>query len=136
LAYRNLAPVPTAAPAFSTHTEHIPRTAAAFQLENAMKPENRVERFTTHWQRNFKDEPYYSEKYSWDDFDPAYRYAYRSYEENPHARFEDLETRLEAGWDIAKGKSKLAWVDAKEAIKSAWHSVERVLPGDADRDGR
>ena len=45
-------------------------------------------------------------------------------------------TRLEAGWDIAKGKSKLAWVDAKQAIRSAWHSVERVLPGDADRDGR
>ena len=96
-----------------------------------MKPENRIERFTTHWQRNFKDEPYYSDKYSWDDFDPAYRYAYKSYEENPHARFEDLETRLEAGWDIAKGKSKLAWVDAKQAIRSAWHSVERVLPGDA-----
>ena len=96
-----------------------------------MKTENRIERFTTHWQRAFKDEPYYSEKYSWEDFDPAYRYAYKSYEENPQARFEDLETRLEAGWDIAKGKSKLAWVDAKEAIRSAWHSVERVLPGDA-----
>ena len=80
-----------------------------------MKDENRIERFTTHWQRDFKDEPYYSEKYSWEDFDPAYRYAYKSYEENPHARFEDLETRLEAGWDIAKGKSKLAWADAKQA---------------------
>ena len=56
-----------------------------------MKTENRIERFTTHWQRNFKDEPYYSSKYSWEDFDPAYRYAYKSYEENPHARFEDLE---------------------------------------------
>jgi len=32
-------------------------------------------------------------------------------------RFEDIETRLEAGWDIAKGKSKLAWADAKQAPK-------------------
>jgi hypothetical protein len=47
-----------------------------------------------------------------------------------------METRLEAGWDIAKGKSKLAWTDAKQAIRSAWNSVERILPGDADRDGR
>jgi hypothetical protein len=101
-----------------------------------MKPENRIERFSTHWQKNFKNEPYYNSRYSWDDFDPAYRYAYKSYEENPHSTFEDLETRLEAGWDIAKGKSKLAWVDAKQAMRSAWHSVERVLPGDADRDGR
>jgi hypothetical protein len=101
-----------------------------------MKSENRIERFTTHWQKAFKDEPYYNERYEWDDFDPAYRYAYKSYEENPDARFEDIETRLEAGWDIAKGKSKLAWADAKQAIRSAWNSVERVLPGDADRDGR
>ena len=101
-----------------------------------MKPENRIERFTTHWQSTFKDEPYYSEKYSWDDFDPAYRYAYKSYEENPNARFEDLETRLEAGWDIAKGKSKLAWVDAKQAIVRPGTASSVCCPGDADRDGR
>jgi len=101
-----------------------------------MKKDNRIERFTTHWQRAFKDEPYYNSRYEWEDFDPAYRYAYKSYEENPNSTFEDLETRLEAGWDIAKGKSKLSWLDAKQAIRSAWHSVERVLPGDADRDGR
>jgi hypothetical protein len=101
-----------------------------------MKHENRIERFSTHWHQNFKNEPYYSNRYSWEDFDPAYRYAYKSYEENPHAKFEDLETRLEAGWDIAKGKSKLAWADARKAVRSAWHSIERGLPGDADRDGR
>ena len=87
-----------------------------------MKPENRIEKFTTHWESRYKDEPYYNERYSWDDFDPAYRYAYKSYEENPNARFEDIEDRLEAGWDIAKGKSKLAWADAKQAIRSAWNS--------------
>ena len=83
-----------------------------------MKDENRIEKFSTHWQRNFENEPYYSDRYSWDDYDPAYRYAYKSYEENPNTRFEDLETRMEAGWDIAKGKSKLAWVDAKQADAS------------------
>ena len=101
-----------------------------------MKSENRIEKFTTHWQERFQKEPYYNSRYSWDDYDPAYRYAHKTYEENPNATFEDLETRLEAGWDIAKGKSKLAWADAKQAVRSAWNSVERVLPGDSDRDGR
>jgi len=101
-----------------------------------MKSDNRIERFSTHWEKNFRDEPYYNSRYDWDDFDPAYRYAYKSYEENPHARFEDLETRLEAGWDIAKGKSKLAWADAKQAVRSAWDRLERAMPGDLDRDGR
>jgi hypothetical protein len=27
-----------------------------------MKPENRIEKFSTHWQDNFKDEPYYNER--------------------------------------------------------------------------
>ena len=71
-----------------------------------MKRENRIERFSTHWQQNFMNEPYYSSRYTWEDFDPAYRYAYKSYEENPNTRFEDVEERLEAGWDIAKGKSQ------------------------------
>ena len=41
--------------------------------------------------------------------------------------------RLEAGWDIAEGKSKLAWADAKQAIRSAWDSIERVSPRDSER---
>jgi hypothetical protein len=30
----------------------------------------------------------------------------------------------------------LAWTDAKGAVRDAWHGVERILPGDADGDGR
>jgi hypothetical protein len=29
----------------------------------------------------------------------------------------------------------LGWEKAKQAIKAAWHRIEDVLPGDADRDG-
>ena len=78
-----------------------------------MAGENRIEKFSTHWKNDYTHEPYYDSRYSWDDYDPAYRYAYKSYEENPKANFEDVEDRLEAGWDVAKGKSKLAWLDAK-----------------------
>jgi hypothetical protein len=118
------------------HSVHADGRALPPQQETTMARENRIERFTTHFQNTFKDEPYYDARYGWDDYDPAYKYAYKSYEENPSARFEDLETRLEAGWDVAKGKSKLAWLDAKEAVRSAWHRIESAMPGDADRDGR
>lgn len=116
-------------------------TPALFHLEEdpAMKRENRIERFATHWQKTYTHEPYYRPRYSWEDFDPAYRYAYRTYEENPHASFEDLEARLEAGWDIARGRSKLAWQDAKQAVRAAWHSIEAGMPKVqdlGDRDSR
>ena len=97
---------------------------------------NRIERFTTHWQKYFTKEPYYDSKYSWEDYDPAYRFAYRTREEHPQVRFEDIEERIEAGWEVAKGNSRLAWLDAKQAIRSAWNRLEGVLPGDLDRDGR
>jgi len=122
-AYRKVRRAPTPSTEARGQSEST-AVVAAFQIQEiSMKPENRIEKFSTHWQSNFEKEPYYSDRYSWDDYDPAYRYAYKSYEENPHARFEDLETRLEAGWDIAKGKSKLAWVDAKQAIRSAWNNL-------------
>ena len=49
---------------------------------------------------------------------------------------DSLEADLERGWDTAKGTSRMAWAEAKGAVRDAWHGVERVLPGDADRDGR
>ena len=42
--------------------------------------ENRIEKFTTHWKKDYQAEPYYDSRYSWDDYDPAYRYAYKSYD--------------------------------------------------------
>lgn len=92
-----------------------------------MKPENRIERFATHWQKTYTHEPYYRARYSWDDFEPVYRYAYRAWEENPLASFEDLEARLEAGWDIARGKSRLAWQDARPIVRATWGCAEKIL---------
>ena len=43
---------------------------------------------------------------------------------------------LERKWEATKGNSRLAWNDAKYAVKDGWHYVERALPGDFDRDGR
>ena len=43
-------------------------------------------------------------------------------------------------WQRAKGKSRLAWDDAKFAVKDSWQrlsdTVERAVPGDSDRDGK
>jgi len=52
-----------------------------------MARDNRIEKFTTHWRNDYTREPYYDARYSWDDYDPAYRYAYKAREENPNARY-------------------------------------------------
>lgn len=80
----------------------------------------------------------YKADYSYsDDYRPAYRYGTYARSKHVGRHWDDaLETDLEQGWEQAKGTSRMAWTDAKGAVRDAWHGVERVLPGDADRDGR
>ncbi|WP_363797392.1 glycine zipper domain-containing protein [Lysobacter firmicutimachus] len=72
-----------------------------------------------------------------DDYRPAYRYGTMARHQYGDRAWDDrLESDLGRGWDRVKGQSRLGWEKAKAAVRDAWHSVERALPGDADRDGR
>jgi hypothetical protein len=99
------------------------------------RPEPRDE-YTAYWQENYKSEPYFDPNLQWEDFNSAYQYAYDKRAELPDRKFEDVESKLEAGWLKARGKSRLAWEQAKSVVRAGWHAIERILPGDADRDGR
>jgi hypothetical protein len=85
----------------------------------------------------FSKAPYYKSDFGYDDYRPAYRYGTQSRASAASSTWDaDTESRLEQGWERAKGESRLSWHEAKEAVKDAWHRVETRLPGDADRDGR
>ena len=85
-----------------------------------------------------KTTDYYKPDYGYEaDYRPAYRYGTQARGNYLGRDWDDaLEADLERGWDSAKGTSRMAWSEAKGAVRDAWHGVERVLPGDADRDGR
>lgn len=86
---------------------------------------------------NFNKTDYYNNQYSYDDYRPAYRYGTYARSQSGSGQWnEATESELERGWEKAKGTSRLAWADARNAVRDAWHGVERILPGDADRDGR
>ncbi|HJQ99506.1 MAG TPA: hypothetical protein VJ826_14420 [Candidatus Polarisedimenticolaceae bacterium] len=89
----------------------------------------------TYWRENYSKQPYASGS-TFDDFGPAYRYGWESYSRYPGRKYHDVENDLERGWENAKGTSKLTWMKAKNAVRDAWHRIERALPGDADNDGR
>ena len=96
-----------------------------------------VDNYTGEFKNSYERSPNYKAGSSWDDYEPAYRYSHDRYHSDLRGkRFEDVENDLEHGWEKAKGKSRLAWADAKHAIKEGWNKLERALPGDADRDGR
>lgn len=92
--------------------------------------------YTSHFQNTYSSAPYYSAGREWSDYEPAYKYGYDTYGQYRGQKFEDVEDQLERNWDATRANSRLAWTEAKGAVKDGWHYVERALPGDFDRDGR
>jgi hypothetical protein len=89
-----------------------------------------------YWRENYRMRPYVNTSRPYDFYEPAYRYGWESRARYMDRRFEDIENDLERGWDRFKGNSKLAWHEAKDAVRDGWHHVERAIPGDFDRDNR
>lgn len=92
--------------------------------------------YNSHFESNYQSAPYYKAGNEWKDYQPAYKYGYDTYGQYQGQRFEDVETNLEQNWNATKADSRLAWSDAKGAVRDGWHHIERAMPGDADRDGR
>jgi uncharacterized protein YcfJ len=91
--------------------------------------------YDRHFESSYREAPYYSANREWSDYQPAYRYGYDTYGQYRGQRFEDVEPQLERDWETSKANSRLAWNEARGAVKEGWHHIERALPGDADRDG-
>ena len=83
------------------------------------------------WRSNYQNEPYYSDAYTYEDYDPAYRVGYEGTTRYAGKRFDDVERDLEVDYNRAKGKSKLQWEHAKTATRRAW---DRVTGGDRNDD--
>lgn len=93
-----------------------------------------------YWRENYTSRPYVKSGSNFDDYGPAYRYGIENYSKYPGRKFDDIESNLSRDWQRAKGKSSLAWENAKHAAKDSWQrvsdTVERLTPGDSDKDGK
>lgn len=92
--------------------------------------------YDDYWRNEFRSASYYNPERTWDDYAPAYGLGYYARDRYRGRRFDDLDDKLEAKWDEIKGESRLAWNEARDAVRDGWHYVERKLPGDFDNDGR
>ncbi len=83
-----------------------------------------------HYLRTFRDAVYYSSGRSWMDYAPAYRYGYEHYVRLAGRHFEDVEAQLESDWETGRAASRLAWAEARGAIRDIWRRLEQDAPGD------
>ena len=93
-----------------------------------------------YWRENFSSRPYAEAGQGFEQYEPDYRYGVDAFSRYPGRSFEAAEGDLAGDWDRVRGSSSLDWGRAKHATRDAWNrlsdSAERVLPGDADRDGK
>lgn len=78
-----------------------------------------------YWSTTYKTEPYYNSSYAFDDYRPAYRVGYDGYQLHRGKSFEDVEDILQEDYISNRGNSRLGWVDARPATRSAWDRLGR-----------
>jgi hypothetical protein len=76
-----------------------------------------------YWRDHYAKRDYVEKNRPYADYGPAYRYGWESHARLGNRPFHEIESELAAGWDKAKGESKLAWAHAKHATSDAWHRV-------------
>jgi hypothetical protein len=88
-----------------------------------------------YWRSAYATRPYVSSGADYDAYKPAYQYGWESYSRYQGRRFDEVESDLRRDWEGRRDRS-MPWDNARDAVRDAWHRVERKLPGDADKDGR
>ncbi len=89
-----------------------------------------------YWNENYKLQPYFIGDHDYNDYGPAYRMGYEGQGRHKGRTFDDAEPELAREWNSTRGKSRLEWDSARDAVRDGWHRVERSLRGDADGNGR
>ncbi len=79
-----------------------------------------------YWRENFRSRPYAKDSNStYETYAPAYRTGWEAREKYAGRQWSDVETDLRATWDRGRGKSSLAWSDARGAAHDAWDHVSK-----------
>jgi hypothetical protein len=77
-----------------------------------------------YWRSNYSSRPYARAGASYDEYGPAYQYGWEAREKHAGKNFSQVEADLGQGWNRARGKSTLSWIDAKNASRDAWDRID------------
>lgn len=98
--------------------------AALPALETLVDAQDYVE----HFRLGYSATPYYSSGRDWNDYLPAYRYGFDTYQQHAGQQFDEVEALLSEQWDRVKPPSRLAWAEARDAVLDGWRCISQALP--------
>ncbi len=93
---------------------------------------------TDYWRQSYRNRPYYSDEYDFEDYEPAYRLGWENYSESnrdwnasePELRRKWQENR----WEDEGGSPPMSWEEARLAAKDAYERVANRGEADYDTD--
>ncbi len=88
---------------------------------------------TNYWQTEYRNRPYYNQRYGFESYEPAYRAGWESY--TPDGEWEKVEPVAHKSWEESKWESEggaptMTWEEARQAAKDAYHRVHAQRQGD------
>lgn len=97
---------------------------------NAANPDAGASAFDeAHYRFRYRDAPYYSTGREWKDYAPAYRYGHEAHVSHCGRSFAEVEQELARQWERVKDGSRLAWAEARGAVRDAWRRLDDARPG-------
>ena len=84
-----------------------------------------------YWRQAYATRPYINPGTDYDEYAPAYQYGWESRRRYLTERFDEVESTLGRDWDQNRGKSKLKWDQARNAVRDAY---ERAGSNATDRE--
>jgi hypothetical protein len=87
-----------------------------------------------YWSTNYRNEPYYREGQSFEDYEGAYRTGYEGYAQYGDRSWDEVKADLQREYEKNRGTSELTWDEASPATRAAWERLGRT--GRQDQPGR
>ena len=81
-----------------------------------------------YWRDVYSREPYYRPGYSFEYYEVAYRVGYQGRGRHQGRTFEEAEPDLRAEYERSRGGSPLTWEESRDAVRAAWHRLDRMFP--------
>lgn len=92
---------------------------AGNEIAHAIDPEAE----DSFWAKSYSSCPYVGKNTSYTQYRPAYRYGVSAATRVEGKTFEEVESDLREGWGHSHGRSRLAWEDARPAVRDAYDRV-------------
>lgn len=86
---------------------------------------------SAYWRDEHAKRPYYNNQYKYEDYEPAYRAGWESYDIDSPANWSDRERYAREKWENEGGQPSMTWEEARQAAEDAYTRVHHRRSGNA-----